>query len=57
MNHMEGRSRNKEFYGSSGDNIMAAKLAYTVEQSAQLVAAYVANPTKETVEAYAVTFG
>jgi len=36
---------------------MAAKLAYTAEQSAQLVAAYVANPTKETVEAYAVTFG
>ena len=36
---------------------MAVKLAYTADQSAALVAAYAANPTKETVEAYAVTFG
>ena len=36
---------------------MAAKLAYTVEQSAELVAAYSANPNSETVEAFAVKFG
>ena len=47
MNHMEGRSRNLGFYGSSGDNIMAGKLAYTADQFTALVAAYVANPTKE----------
>lgn len=35
---------------------MAAKLAYTVDQSAELVAAYVANPTAATVEAFAVKF-
>ena len=36
---------------------MAAKLAYTAEQSAALVAAYTANPNKETVEAFALSFG
>lgn len=36
---------------------MAAKLAYSVEQSAELVAAYVANPNAETVEAFAIKFG
>lgn len=30
---------------------------YTAEQTASLVAAYKANPTKETVEAFAVKFG
>lgn len=35
---------------------MAAKLAYTAAQSAELVAAYVATPTAETVEAFAVKF-
>lgn len=36
---------------------MAAKLAYTAEQSAELVAAYVAEPSAVTVEAFAVKFG
>lgn len=36
---------------------MAAKLAYTAEQSAELVATYVAAPTAETVETFAVAFG
>lgn len=36
---------------------MAAKLAYTAEQSAELIAAYVAAPTAVTVEAFAVKFG
>lgn len=36
---------------------MAAKLAYTAEQSAELVAAYKAAPTVETVETFAVKFG
>ena len=35
---------------------MAAKLAYTAEQSAALVAAYTANPNKETVESFAILF-
>jgi K+/H+ antiporter YhaU regulatory subunit KhtT len=35
----------------------ATKTAYTAEQSAELVAAYVAAPTSETVEAFAVKFG
>jgi hypothetical protein len=30
---------------------------YTAEQTAALVSAYTANPTKETVEAFAVKFG
>lgn len=36
---------------------MAAKLAYSAEQSAELVAAYKAAPTAETVETFAVKFG
>ena len=36
---------------------MAAKLAYTAEQSASLVAAYVASPTAETVATFAEQFG
>ena len=36
---------------------MAAKLAYTAEQSAELVAAYVADSSMDTVEAFAVKFG
>ena len=36
---------------------MAAKLAYTAEQSATLVAAYVAAPTQKTVEDFAEKFG
>lgn len=35
----------------------ATKTAYTVEQTAALVAAYQANPTAETVAAFAETFG
>ena len=33
------------------------KTAYTVEQTTALVAAYVANPVAETVEAFALSFG
>ena len=34
----------------------SAKVNYTPEQSVELVAAYVANPTKETVEIFAAKF-
>lgn len=36
---------------------MAAKVAYTAEQTVELVAAYKAAPTEATVEAFAAKFG
>ena len=36
---------------------MAAKLAYTAEQASELVSAYVASPTAETVATFAEKFG
>ena len=36
---------------------MAAKLAYSAEQTVEMVSTYVANPSATTVEALAVKFG